>query len=44
MKTKLLSLFLAACMLCPLLAAPSYAAGDNAVQMVQALGILDGTT
>lgn len=30
-------------MLCPLLAAPSYAAGDNAVQMVQALGILDGT-
>lgn len=43
MKSKLLSLFLAACMLCPLLAAPSYAAGDNAVQMVQALGILDGT-
>ena len=30
-------------MLCSLLAAPAYAAGDNAVQMAQALGILDGT-
>ena len=30
-------------MLCSLLAVPAYAAGDNAVQMAQALGILDGT-
>ena len=30
-------------MLCPLLVVPAYAAGDNAVQMAQALGILDGT-
>ena len=43
MKLKLLSLFLAVCMLCPLLVVPAYAAGDNAVQMAQALGILDGT-
>lgn len=30
-------------MLCSLLAAPAYAAGDSAVQMARALGILDGT-
>ena len=43
MRSKVLSLFLAICMLCSLLAVPAYAAGDNAVQMAQALGILDGT-
>ena len=43
MKLKILSLVLAMCLLCPLLAAPSYATGDSAVQMAQALGILDGT-
>ena len=43
MKLKILSLVLAMCLLCPLLAAPAYATGDSAVQMAQALGILDGT-
>ena len=43
MRSEVLSLFLAICMLCSLLAVPAYAAGDNAVQMAQALGILDGT-
>ena len=43
MKAKILSLFLTVCMLCSLLAVPASAAvGDSAVQMAQALGILDG--
>lgn len=44
MKTSVLSFFLAVCMLCSLLASPASAvSGDSTVQMVQALGILDGT-
>ena len=44
MKSKVLSLILAVCTLCSLLVSPASAVGgDSAVQMVQALGILDGT-
>ena len=44
MKSKVLSLILAVCTLCSLLVSPASAvSGDSAVQMVQALGILDGT-
>ena len=44
MKSKVLSLILAVCTFCSLLVSPASAvSGDSAVQMVQALGILDGT-